>query len=248
MELTPALFSRRFKGGGLREERLRELERRIGYSFKDKALLRRALIHKSFAHEKETGENYEVLEFLGDAVIGLIVSEELIRKFPEKTEGELSQIRAYLVSEPSLSELAKTVGLGDFLFLGKGEKLSGGKRKSSLLCDVFESIFGAIYLDGGFETAKKVFKEKFLDKLWDILNSAVTYKDFKSYLQEITQKEYKLIPVYTLLKSEGPEHDKTFTVECRVNEITTVAKGKSKKAAEQQAAREMLKALGVIND
>jgi ribonuclease-3 len=234
-------------GFGL-DYRLAELEEKIGYRFKDRELLKRALIHRSFAFEKDTKENYEVLEFLGDAVIGLIVSEELIKKFPDKSEGELSQIRAYLVSESSLSELAKTVNLGDYLLLGKGERLSGGRKKSSLLCDVFESLFGAIYLDGGFYEARRVFLERFLKKMWEILENAVTYKDFKSYLQEVTQRKFKVIPSYTLIKSEGPEHDKTFTVECRVKELRTVASGKSKKSAEQQAAKEMLKALGVINE
>ena len=230
------------------DHRLKELEEKIGYRFKNRELLRRALIHRSFAFEKDTKENYEVLEFLGDAVIGLIVSEELIKRFPDKSEGELSQIRAYLVSESSLSELAKTVDLGDYLLLGKGERLSGGRKKSSLLCDVFESLFGAIYLDGGFYEARRVFLERFLEKMWKILESAVIYKDFKSYLQEITQRIFKVIPSYVLVKSEGPDHDKTFTVECRVKELRTVASGKSKKSAEQQAAKEMLKALGVINE
>jgi ribonuclease-3 len=228
-------------------DKLVALERLLGYSFKDKELLKRALIHRSFAFEKDTGENYEVLEFLGDAVIGLIVSEELIKRFPEKSEGELSQIRAFLVSEPSLSKLARTINLGQFLYLGKGEKRTGGREKDSILCDVFESVFGALYLDAGFEKAKEIFKNKFLKKLWEILENAVTYKDFKSYLQEITQREYKVLPKYRVVKAEGPEHDKTFTVECQVNDITTYGKGKSKKAAEQDAAREMLKALGVID-
>ncbi len=229
------------------DERLSELERKLNYRFKDKSLLIRALIHRSFSFEKDTKENYEVLEFLGDAVIGLIVSEELIKKFPDKREGELSQIRAFLVSEAVLSELAKVVNLGNYLMLGKGEFLSGGREKSSLLCDVFESIFGAIYLDGGFEEAKRVFREKFLKDMWRILESAVTYKDFKSYLQEITQREYKIVPHYVLISSEGPEHDKVFTVECQVKELKTVGTGKSKKSAEQQAAKEMLKVLGVID-
>ena len=231
----------------IKEDKLVALERKLGYSFKNRDLLRRALIHRSFAFEKETGENYEVLEFLGDAVIGLIVSEELIKRFPDKSEGELSQIRAFLVSEPSLSKLARTINLGDFLYLGKGEKRTGGKEKDSILCDVFESVFGALYLDAGFEKARKVFKEKFLNKLWEILEKAVTYKDFKSYLQEITQREYKLLPQYRVVKAEGPEHDKTFTVECTVNQLKTYGVGKSKKAAEQEAAKEMLKALGVID-
>ncbi|MEO2083634.1 MAG: ribonuclease III [Desulfurobacteriaceae bacterium] len=233
---------------GLGEAKIVELERKLGYSFKDKGLLKRALIHRSFAFEKETGENYEVLEFLGDAVIGLIVSEELIKKYPDKSEGELSQIRAYLVSETVLSELARDIDLGKYLLLGRGERKTGGREKSSILCDVFESVFGAIYLDSNFETTKEVFKKNFLKRMWDILDKAVTYKDFKSFLQEVTQKEYKVIPDYILIKSEGPEHDKTFFVECRVKEIKTVGVGKSKKGAEQEAAKEMLKALGVIDD
>jgi len=231
-----------------REEELIGLEQKLSYSFKDRELLKRALIHKSFAFEKDLKENYEVLEFLGDAVIGLIVSEELIKKFPDKTEGELSQIRAFLVSELSLAELAKLIDLGQYLFLGKGERKTGGREKSSNLCDVFEAVFGAIYLDGGFEEAKRVFREKFLDKMWEILNSAVTYKDFKSFLQEVTQKEYGEIPTYAVVKSEGPEHSKTFYVECRVKELKTLGIGKSKKSAEQSAAKEMLKALGVISE
>jgi len=230
----------------IKEDKLAELERRLGYSFKDKSLLKRALIHRSFAFEKDLKENYEVLEFLGDAVIGLIVSEELIKRFPDKREGELSQIRAFLVSEPSLSELAKSIGLGEFLYLGRGEKRTGGKEKSSILCDVFESVFGALYLDAGFEKAREVFKEKFLPLMWEILERAPTYKDFKSYLQEITQREYKTLPRYRIVEAVGPEHDKEFTVECRVGELITKGKGKTKKAAEQKAAEEMLKVLGVV--
>ncbi len=118
------------------KKRFEELEEKIGYFFRNRELLKKALTHKSFSFEKDRKENYEVLEFLGDAVIGLIVSEELIKRFPTKSEGELSQIRAYLVSEPSLSELAKTVDLGSYIYLGKGEHLSGGRKKSSILCDV----------------------------------------------------------------------------------------------------------------
>ena len=154
----------------MKRKELSILEERIGYFFNDRELLRKALTHKSFSFEKDKEENYEVLEFLGDAVIGLIVSEELIKRYPTKTEGELSQIRAYLVSEPVLSELAKTVDLGSYVFLGKGESLSGVGKKSSILCDIFQSLFGAIYLDGGFEKAGEIFKRNFLEKLWEILD------------------------------------------------------------------------------
>ena len=232
----------------VQEDKLVELERRLNYTFKDKDLLKKALIHRSFAFEKDLKDNYEVLEFLGDAVIGLIVSEELIKRFPDKREGELSQIRAFLVSEPSLSKLAKSIGLGEFLYLGRGERRTGGKEKSSILCDVFESIFGALYLDAGFDKAKEIFNRKFLPLMWEILERAPTYKDFKSYLQEVTQREYKVLPQYRLLDSVGPEHDKEFIVECKVKELKTVGKGKTKKGAEQNAAKEMLKVLGVIDE
>ena len=230
------------------KKRFEELEEKIGYFFRNRELLKKALTHKSFSFEKDRKENYEVLEFLGDAVIGLIVSEELIKRFPTKSEGELSHIRAYLVSGPSLSELAKTVDLGSYIYLGKGEHLSGGRKKSSILCDVFESLFGAIHLDSDFETAREVFRKNFLNKMWEILEKAVTYKDFKSLLQEVTQKEFKVVPEYRVIKSEGPEHEKIFTVECRVKDLKTVSAGKSKKSAEQQAAKEMLKVLGVIDE
>ncbi len=228
-------------------DKLRNLEKKIGYQFRNRELLVRALTHTSYAFEKkEEVENYEVLEFLGDSVIGLIVSEKLIEKFPKKTEGELSQIRAFLVSEPSLAKLARKVGLGSYILLGRGEIKSGGKDKESILCDVFESLFGAIYLDSDFETAKSVFENVFLNAMWQILENTKTYKDYKSYLQEVTQRDFKTIPEYQVIREEGPEHSKEFTVECRVNDIKTISKGKSKKEAEQAAAEKMLEKLGIL--
>ncbi len=218
-----------------------KLEETIGYNFKDKTLLRKALIHRSFAFERKTHENYEVLEFLGDAVIGLIVSEELIKKFPDKNEGQLSKIRSFLVSEISLSKLARSVGTGKYILLGKGEEATGGRDKDSILCDVFESIFGAIYLDAGFETAKRVFRERFLGNLLNILSQYENFKDFKGSLQEYTQRKFKTLPKYRVISMEGPEHRKTFTVECSVNDVKTVSSAYSKKAAEEKAASEMLK-------
>jgi len=229
------------------ETKLSELEEKLGYKFKNRELFYRALTHTSYAFEKkEETENYEVLEFLGDSVIGLIVSEKLIERFPDKSEGELSQIRAFLVSEPSLAKLARSIDLGKFILLGKGEIKSGGKQKDSILCDVFESIFGAIYLDSDFKSAKKVFENVFLDKMWQILEETKTYKDYKSYLQEITQRDFKTIPQYRVIKEKGPEHSKEFTVECRVNEYVSTACGKSKKEAEQLAAEKMLEKLGIL--
>ena len=230
------------------EGKLSELERNLGYTFKSRKILLKALLHKSYSFEKGLSENYEVLEFLGDSVISLIVSEILINKFPQKGEGELSHIRAFLVSEPSLAKLARKIELGKFILLGKGEIKTGGKEKESILCDVFESIFGAIYLDSNFETAKRVFKETFLEEMWRIFSSRKVHKDFKSQLQEYTQRHFGLIPTYEIVEEKGPEHEKTFTVKCTVEGKAIIAKGKSKKEAEQEAAKQMLKALGVIDD
>ncbi len=230
------------------EGKLSELERNLGYTFKSRKILLKALLHKSYSFEKGLSENYEVLEFLGDSVISLIVSEILINKFPQKREGELSHIRAFLVSEPSLAKLARKIELGKFILLGKGEIKTGGKEKESILCDVFESIFGAIYLDSNFETAKRVFKETFLEEMWRIFSSRKVHKDFKSQLQEYTQRHFGLIPTYEIVEEKGPEHEKTFTVKCTVEGKAIIAKGKSKKEAEQEAAKQMLKALGVIDD
>ncbi len=232
----------------MEELNLLELEKKINYTFHNKELLIRALSHKSYSFEKGLKENYEVLEFLGDSVISLIVSEILIKRFPEKSEGELSSIRAFLVSENSLAKLAREIELGKFILLGKGEKKTGGTEKESILCDVFEAIFGAIYLDSDFETAKKVFKKTFIKSMWEIFNSRKVHKDFKSQLQEFTQRKFKVRPKYEIEKEKGPEHEKEFIVKCTVMDKTVVASGKSKKDAQQKAAKKMLEVLGVIND
>ena len=233
-----ALFSNEFE--------FSELEERIGYTFKDKSLLKKALTHKSYAFEAGQRENYEVLEFLGDAVVGLIVSEELVKRFPDSSEGELSRMKAYLVSEDSLSMLARTVDLGSFLFLGKGEHLTGGREKYSILCDVFEALFGAIYLDGGFSKAKEVFSKCFLDRLWKRINQCTAYGDYKGLLQEVAQRRFGALPVYKVVKCEGPDHDRQFTVECRLARFKSLGVGKSKKSAEQSAAKKMLKLLEAL--
>ncbi len=227
--------------------KLKKLEQILGYQFRNQELLKRALTHTSYTFESG-GDNYEVLEFLGDSVIGLIVSEKLVEAYPDKSEGELSQMRAFLVSEPSLAKLARHIDLGEYILLGKGEKKSGGSDKDSILCDVFEAVFGAIYTDSGFKEARRVFEDVFLQKMWELLKSSRTYRDFKSYLQEITQREFKVIPSYTVLEERGPEHAKEFVVECKVCDNTTVSSGRSKKEAEQLAAEKMLKVLGVLED
>jgi len=228
--------------------KLTELERRINYSFNRRELLERALLHRSYAFEKGMAENYEVLEFLGDSVIGLIVSEILVERFPQKSEGELSQIRAFLVSEASLSRLARSIELGKFILLGRGERKTGGEEKESILCDVLEALFGAIYLDSDFETARRVFREVLLEEMWRVFSSRKVHKDYKSQLQEYAQGKLKTRPAYEIVEERGPEHRKEFTVRCSLAGKTATGRGRSKKEAQQEAARKMLEILGVRLD
>lgn len=222
-------------------DKLNTLEQILGYSFSDKNLLLASLTHRSFAAEYiRKIPDYEVLEFLGDAVLSLIVSEILIKEFPKAREGELSQIRSAVISEVYLSKLARQLNIQNFILISKGEKSQKGTERDSLLCDVFEAIFGAIYIDSGYsiEKPREIFFKFFKDKMILDIKSDNIPRDFKSLLQIETQKTYGTLPRYKLLKEEGPEHEKIFTVECKVENITTIGKGKSKKEAESQAAKE----------
>ncbi len=218
-----------------------KLEKILDYKFKDKTLILAAVTHRSFVSEYyKKIPDYEVLEFLGDAVISLIISEILINIFPNAKEGFLSQYRSSIVSEAYLSRLAKLINLGEFVLLSKGEKSQKGCQRESLLCDVFEAIFGAIYTDSSYDLTipRKIFNKIFLNQLLRDIKEENLPRDYKSLLQIETQKTYGKIPKYTLIKSEGPEHDKTFTVECEVGNIKTIGVGKSKKEAESTAAKE----------
>lgn len=228
---------------------LEKLEKILGYSFKNPRTLHQALIHRSFSHENphlEETDN-ETLEFLGDAVLGLAVSHLLFERFPHLNEGELSRLRSSIVNERELAKLSQGLNLGDFLRLGKGEELTGGRQKPSLLADTLEAVLAAIYLDGGMEATihlvERLF-EAFLGaerdtdplKMWD--------KDYKTQLQELTQGRFRMAPVYLLEIEEGPDHDKTFQVSVALDgRILARGSGKSKKEAQQQAARQALEAL-----
>lgn len=224
------------------KKRLRLFEKRLGYSFKKKELLFRALTHRSFANEKdmEAKENNERYEFLGDAVLELSISHTLIASFPKFPEGELSKIRAAVVNEVQLAEIARNIELGEYLNLGKGEEMTGGRTKPSLLSDAYEAVLGAIYLDRGFDKVKKVVEAHF--KV--ILKSAGKkgfYKDYKTRLQEISQAKFRTIPKYKLVKATGPDHKKMFEVNLLIaGELYGVGKGHSKKIAEQEAAQDAL--------
>lgn len=230
-----------------REKILRSLEKKISYIFKDKTLLNQALVHRSYSYEQISKPvNNECLEFLGDAVLGLAVGHLLVTKYPDHEEGTLSQLKANMVNENNLSQLARKLNLGRFLMLGKGEELSGGRAKNSILADTYEALLAAVYLDGGLEPAHNLAKKHFLPLLPASISRS-SLLDFKSRLQEYTQEEFKTIPEYVILKESGPEHQKRFTLGVKLKgEILARGTGKNKKAAEQKAAQNALKKLAAV--
>jgi ribonuclease III len=228
---------------------LDDLQQVLQYEFRESRALYQALIHRSFAHENPQFQHSdnETLEFLGDAVLGLAVSHLLLERFPHLNEGDLSRLRSSIVNERELAKLALSLNLGDHLLLGKGEELTGGRHKPSLLADTLEAVLAAIYLDGGLDTAISVVRRLFhayFDperdedplKAWD--------KDYKTQLQELAQARLKLTPAYVLETEEGPDHDKKFFVSVALEgQILAQGSGKSKKEAQQEAARQALEQL-----
>ncbi|MGL4997635.1 MAG: ribonuclease III [Cetobacterium sp.] len=224
-----------------------ELEDKIGYIFKNKDLLKNALIHRSFGneHAKYRKLNNERLELLGDAVLDLIVTEHLYKTYPNALEGDLAKLKAMVVSEPVLAKISKTLNFGQYLMLSKGEELTGGRERNSILGDVFEAILGAIYLDSDFVTTKDIAM-KYLRHPIEHVNENEEILDFKTILQEYSQKEYKIIPAYGVINEEGPDHLKIFEVEAVISPtLKGYGKGKNKKSAEQSAAKDICKKLGV---
>ena len=225
-------------------EQREELERKLGYSFQDRDLLERALTHRSHVREKTGGTrkaSNESLEYLGDAVLGLLVSEHLIRNHPAATEGELSKRRARLVSEAHLVAAARRLRLGQHLLLGRGEDRAGGREKKTLLADAVEALLAAVYLDGGLEAARLAVSRWVLDAVDE---SDPTATDYKTGLQELLQERKLAAPRYVVIKERGPEHRKIFTVRALIDEQAVAeADGDSKKAAEQAAARIVLERL-----
>lgn len=215
------------------------LEKKIGYHFHEKKLLERALTHSSFMNEQKINKygDYERLEFLGDAVLEMVTSEFLYCSHPELPEGKLTKMRASMVCEPSLAFCARDINLGQFIRLGKGEESGGGRERDSIISDVMEAVIGAIYLDDGMLSAK-TFIEKFI--LSD-LDEKVLFYDSKSNLQELIQGKLKKEFRYVLKDENGPEHEKTFVVEVVMEqEVLGMGTGRTKKAAEQQAAYQAL--------
>ncbi|MDE6664986.1 MAG: ribonuclease III [Ruminococcus sp.] len=224
-------------------ERIEKLEEIIGYKFKDKHLIYQALSHSSYANEKKnpSGSN-ERLEFLGDSVLSIVVSDYLYKKL-NVAEGELTKMRASLVCEKSLYVFAQQIHLGEFLFLGKGEENTGGRERPSILADAFEAVIAAVYLDGGLEPASKHILRFMPDDVQHPQKPA--FSDFKTVLQEIVQKNPEEKVEYVLIGEEGPDHNKRFVVEVRLNsQVIGRGKGRSKKEAEQFAAKEALELMG----
>ncbi len=229
-----------------RLERLRSLEARLEVRFRDLGLLNLALTHGSYAHEgrpDRTG-TYERLEFLGDAVLNLVVSDHLYRRFPERSEGDLARLRARLVNEPTLAEIARSLDLGSYILLGRGEEQGGGRERASMLADVLEAVVGAVYLDSGFGVAHAVVSRWYADRLEGLEDAP---GDFKSQLQEFVQQRDRRLPRYRITATEGPDHAKAFVAVVEVGgRVLGEGRGRTKKDAEQAAAAEALVRLGLL--
>jgi len=224
-----------------RKEQLEELSATLGHEFGDLSLLDSALTHRSYIHEVDgDAEDNERLELLGDAVLGLIICEELLQKFPEASEGDLSKVRSRVVSEAVLARQASELGLGPYLALGKGESEGGGRGRSSILADAFEAVVAALYVDGGLEVAGRFVLSRFRKMLADP-NLALASRDPKTTLQEMSQESHREVPVYRVISEDGPDHDKRFEIEVEMpGGLRAKGRGRSKKAAEQAAARSAL--------
>jgi len=216
-----------------------EIETKLGIVFKDKALLDTALTHRSYLneHREASLQNNERIEFLGDAVLELIISTYLFKTYPEKSEGELTNIRAAVVRTESLAEESRNLGLGEHLRMSKGEKESGGRDKDYLLANTFEAILGAIYQDQGLDVCREYIERTLLKKVSRIVENNL-FIDPKTQAQEIIQAKFKVTPIYEVVKQEGPDHDKIFTVGLKINnKQIAVGTGSSKQKAEEEAAK-----------
>ncbi|MEQ1945702.1 MAG: ribonuclease III [Bryobacteraceae bacterium] len=228
------------------------LQRALGHQFRNHHLLTQSLTHKSRIYEKAVegvpSADNEQLEFLGDSILGFVVSEALVRRFAAYPEGRLSKLKAHLVSAAHLHQVAQELKLGEYLFLGKGEELSGGREKKALLSDAVEALIAAIYLDSGLDPARRFIEERIVGNM-DAPNEGVeAVTDFKSALQEAAQSLKLSPPRYVIVAEEGPEHSKTFTVEVRLGkDLTSQAQGLSKKAAGQTAARQILEQIAALD-
>ncbi len=226
-------------------ENTQKIEEKIHITFNDKMLLQTAFTHRSFLNEANgvATEHNERLEFLGDAVLEILVSEYLFNKFPNLREGDLTTFRSAVVKMESLADISAELGFGELILMSKGEEMTGGRTRPYILANTFEAFLGALFIDQGIEECKRFLSSVFFDKINTIIENK-DYIDAKSHLQEVTQERFKLTPVYKLVKEEGPDHDKTFTVNVLVKgKIMGTGTGKSKQQAQQEAAKNALDAL-----
>ena len=227
------------------------LEKNLNYKFNKIGLLKQAMTHSSYAneHKMRIVENNERLEFLGDAILNLVVSQYLYKKYPNHPEGELTKIRAKVVCESSLAYAATKIDVGKYLLLGKGEEATGGRNRESILADAAEAIVGAIYMDSDFETTNSILLSNFELDIVHAVAKGDLFIDYKTELQEIVQKNVKSSLEYVVIKEEGPDHDKRFYMDVVVNDETIgTGRGRNKKEAEQMAAKEALIRLGVFHE
>ena len=227
----------------LDEHRFKQFQLQNGIQFKDEQLLIQSFTHSSYVneHRKKQHEDNERLEFLGDAVLELSVSQYLYKKYPLMSEGDLTKIRAAIVCEPSLVMFANELQFGETVLLGKGEEMTGGRTRPALLADAFEALIGAIYIDGGIEITKKFIMHYFLESI-DLASKGVLFRDYKTHLQELLQSKTSQKIVYNVVNEHGPDHNKIFDIEVSIgNKVIGRGSGKSKKEAEQKAAEEAIK-------
>ena len=222
-----------------------KLQKDLGIIFVKTSLLEQALVHSSYVNENPAhtlGHN-ERLEFLGDAVLDFIVADKLYREFPDLSEGEMTRLRAGLVCRDTLANVARKIKLGDFLYMGKGEESSGGRNKSPNLAGALEALIAAVFIDGGISTTESMIKDLFAEE-WEKLTSRGIGTEYKSRLQEIVQSRFQAPPVYRLVEESGLDHEKSFVIEVIVNsKVVGTGTGKTKKAAETEAARRALESL-----
>ncbi len=225
-------------------DELDALQKALDYNFREPRHLREALQHRSFVNENPQSDlrDNETLEFLGDAVLNLVVGHVLMQRHPRMKEGDLSRTRAQLVSEVRLAEVARTIDLGRYVKLGRGETQTGGREKPSILADTLEALLAAVYLDGGYQAAFDVIASR-LAFQFETAGTAVADADFKSRLQEYAQNHLQTMPVYRVVEARGPDHDKVFKVELALQGLRVHGTGRSKKAAEQDAARQAFQSL-----
>jgi len=222
---------------------LSAFEERLGYKFQRRDLLTRALTHKSYSHEarQDAVQDNETFEFLGDSVLGFVIGDLLFQRFPSLDEGALSKIKAYLVSASSLAAKARTYGMGDVIYLGVGEEKSGGRKKESLLANLFEAMIAGVYLDGGVEPARELIERAFSRDLETIDLDDLLFHDYKTALQELAQGKGLQLPEYNVVDEVGPDHDKRFVVEVKIGNHSARGEGSSKKEAQQEAAKHALR-------